>query len=478
MCVSQNSIQDLECIIISNFVLKINSLNICIPKIKQTMKKLFFICTCFFLNNVHSQTLLNEAFIYGTTSGPLCGTSGKTTNWTPHSSAGVSPILYTPTSLSYPGYGPGTSIGNGASTFANGALPRENINREIPLVNSGSLYVSFLLKVSGATSTTLSSDYVVHFSDTFGSTLSGNAIGRIFIKNQMLLPACSLGLSKGSLAGAAVYSPTQYSISQTLLVVMKYTFMTGSLNNDSIYAWIYTSGVAQTEPPPHLIATDMLVNDLAQIRSICIRQGTVGTSYGTIDAIKVGLTWPSTLLPVEWLDFYAQPINNNNVALNWSTASETNNAYFEIERCIVDDYLSGNAIWETVGKIKGKGNSNSVNNYQFTDNVEGQNKSKLYYRIRQVDFDGNAHYSKIIKLDIDKTILENFVVYPNPFNNKIMINTHEPLNVKVYDIRGNIIIRQHILPGEEITTDYIHSGIYFIEIIVNSGTAYYKLLKQ
>lgn len=442
------------------------------------MKNIFFISACFFFCHAHSQTLLNESFIYGTTSGPLCGGGGVTTNWTPHLSAGLSPILYTPTSLSYPGYGPGTSIGNGAVTFANSALPRENVNRVIPLVNSGSVYVSFLLKVSGATSIALTSDYVVHFSDTFGTSSSGNATGRIFIKNQMLMPACSLGLSKGSLAGAAVYSPTLYSISQTLLVVMKYKFVTGSLSDDSVYAWIYTSGVPQTEPPPHLTATDMLVNDLAQIRSICIRQGTVGTSYGTIDAIKVGLTWPSTILPVAWLDFYAQPINNNAVALNWSTASETNNAYFEIERCAYFDHLSTDAIWETVGKIKGNGNSNKVSKYQFTDNLQGSVKTNLFYRIKQVDIDGDIQYSKILTLDLSKKINENSVVYPNPFNNQIMIQTHESLNVKVFDIRGNIIIKQHILPGEFITTDCVGSGIYFMEITGNSGTEYYKLLKQ
>ncbi len=441
------------------------------------MKKLFFISTCLFLSGVHSQTLLNETFIYGTTSGPLCGTSGVTANWTPHSSAGVTPILYTTTSLTYPGYGPGTSIGNGATTFANGALPRENINRVIPLVNSGSVYVSFLMKVSGATSTTLSSDYVVHFSDTFGSTLSGNAIGRIFIKNQLLLPACSLGISKGSLAGAAVYSPTMYSISQTLLVVMKYQFRTGSLNDDSIYAWIYTSGVPQTEPPPHLIASDMTVNDLAQIRSICIRQGTVGTSYGTIDAIKVGLTWPSTLLPVEWLYFNAQQINNNEIRLNWSTASEKNNAFFEIERSADDEYLSSNTVWKKVGTIKGNGNSNSICNYQFTDPIDERNKSKLFYRIRQIDFDGNEQYSDVLTVNLNKNINENPVVYPNPFSNEILINTNEPLLMNIIDIRGNIIIQKQIIRGEVITTDFVYPGIYFLELTGNSGTEYYKMIK-
>ncbi|MDP1725809.1 MAG: T9SS type A sorting domain-containing protein [Bacteroidota bacterium] len=441
------------------------------------MKNLFFIHACFILSYVNSQTLLNEPFFYGTTSGPLCGTGGVTANWTPHSSAGVTPVLYIISNLTYPGYGPGSSIGNGATTFANGALPRENVNRIIPLVNTGSVYVSFLLKVSGATSTTVSSDYVVHFSDTFGSTFSGNANGRIFIKNQMLLPACSLGLSKGSLAGAAVYSPTQYSISQTLLVVMKYKFNTGSSNDDSVYAWIYTSGVPQTEPPPHLIASDMTVNDLAQIRSICIRQGTVGTSYGTIDAIKVGLTWPSTLLPVEWLDFNAQQINKNEIRLNWSTASEKNNAFFEIERSADVESLSSNSEWKKVGTVKGNGNSNSIINYQFTDNIEELNKSKLLYRIRQVDFDGNLNYSKIISLDFNKTITVNPVVYPNPFNNKIMINTHEPLFVKVMDIRGNIIVKQELLPSEALATEHVHSGIYFIEITGNSGTEYYKMIK-
>lgn len=335
------------------------------------MRTLLLSIACFFLSFAQSQTILNESFNYGTTADTLCGTGGLTTNWTPHLNAGTIPVLYTTTSLTYAGYGAGTSIGNGAITFANSSTPRENINQVLPLVNSGSVYISFLLKVTGASSggPTASSDYVLHFNDTFGSTLTGIAVGRIFVKNAQINPYYNVGLSKGSTGASVVYSTTNYSASSTILVVMKYMFNTSSSIDDSVYAWIFTSGVPTTEPAPLLTATDMTVADLAQIRSLCIRQGTASFSNGSIDGIKVGLTWPSTLLPVKWLDFSAKQIDNN-VMLNWSTASETNNDHFEIERCNSAECLHNEAtaqLWSTVGTIKGNGNTNSISNYQFSD---------------------------------------------------------------------------------------------------------------
>lgn len=95
-------------------------------------------------------------------------------------------------------------------------------------------------------------------------------------------------------------------------------------------------------------------------------------------------------LPIELLYFngvaYSR-INN----LYWSTASENNNDYFNIEKS------SGNEIWEIIDKQKGAGNSSIQLYYSFSDN----NVEKIinYYRLKQTDYDGNFKYSDIISID-------------------------------------------------------------------------------
>jgi len=437
------------------------------------MKTIAIFLTCFLYTSAISQTIMDETFPYGTAAGPLCGSIGVTTNWTPHLNAGTTTINYTASSLVYTGYGPGAATGNGAVTFANGLTTRESVNRILPLVNSGSVYVSFLLKISGATSSTLLSDYVVHFNDTFGTTLTSNFIGRIFIKNQIILPYSNIGISKGSPGSSAVFSTVNYTVNSTVLVVMKYVFNNSSSTDDNVYTWIFTSGVPITEPAPQLTATDMTVNDLAQIRSVCIRQGTDGTSYGTIDGIKVGLTWQSTLLPVTWLDFTAKLNEENSVLLKWQTASENNNSHFEVERKL--DNPDDNERWETLGKVKGNGTANAISNYNLIDDVRlslsnsnsinSRISNTIYYRLKQVDFDGNFQYSDIVKVNLNNET--DIRIFPNPANNILSITGTAKVNINIYDMQCRLIASK--IQANNIDVSELVSGLYLITLD-NGGT--------
>jgi hypothetical protein len=80
------------------------------------------------------------------------------------------------------------------------------------------------------------------------------------------------------------------------------------------------------------------------------------------------------------------------VSHNWSTVSEINNYYFEIERSI------DNTEWNAIGKVKGDGTANSINSYSFWDNTRTnlpQHSGLLFYRLMQSDFDGSSVYSKL-----------------------------------------------------------------------------------
>jgi hypothetical protein len=97
------------------------------------------------------------------------------------------------------------------------------------------------------------------------------------------------------------------------------------------------------------------------------------------------------LLPIELLYFNAVNISCTENLINWSTATERDNAYFELER-------SHDAIhFEIIAKIPGAGNSLEIQKYKFKDvNPE---RTINYYRLRQVDFDGNSEMFSITSVD-------------------------------------------------------------------------------
>jgi hypothetical protein len=104
--------------------------------------------------------------------------------------------------------------------------------------------------------------------------------------------------------------------------------------------------------------------------------------------------------------------DKGNVLISWSTASERNNNYFELERS-TDAYN-----WTTVAKVQGAGYSTSKLEYEYTD--KSAPFGRVYYRIKQVDFDGEFEYANnVISLikDFDTEASNfDFAVFPNPSN--------------------------------------------------------------
>jgi hypothetical protein len=113
------------------------------------------------------------------------------------------------------------------------------------------------------------------------------------------------------------------------------------------------------------------------------------------------------IVPVELINF-THKIVNGKVILDWVTATELNNRGFEIQRSI------DNNIFVTIGFVEGKGTSTSNQYYRFTD--EGIDGS-IYYRLKQVDFNGSYSYSQVIEVNgVIVSTLQLEQNYPNPFN--------------------------------------------------------------
>jgi len=94
------------------------------------------------------------------------------------------------------------------------------------------------------------------------------------------------------------------------------------------------------------------------------------------------------VIPVELTSFTAS-VNERDVILNWTTATELNNQGFEIQRNSGNDF-------QVVGFVNGHGTTTETQEYSFTDAVTTGSYS---YRLKQVDFDGTFEYSDVVKVE-------------------------------------------------------------------------------
>ena len=205
------------------------------------------------------------------------------------------------------------------------------------------------------------------------------------------------------------------------------------------------------------------------------------------------------IVPVELTSFTASVLQNEKaVQLNWTTATETNNSAFEIERQVgskqsaVGNPSEAEASWETIGFVPGFGTTTEPKSYYFID--EDVSTETYKYRLKQIDFDGTFEYSNEIEVDVDFTPKE-FVLYqnyPNPFNPSTKIKYEIPLSppllkgeseaggfvtLKVYDVLGNEVAtlvneekqagvyEAEFSVGQDSSPD-IASGIYFYKLSV------------
>jgi glucose/arabinose dehydrogenase len=200
-----------------------------------------------------------------------------------------------------------------------------------------------------------------------------------------------------------------------------------------------------------------------------------------------------TAIPVELMSFSAE-LKNNSVLIKWSTATETNNKGFEIERSQMSNVKSQK--WEKIGFVEGKGTTTLASNYQFIDtDLRNISAQKIKYRLKQIDFDGTPSYSGEVEIIFNSlpNRLELSQNYPNPFNPSTKIAYAIPLvggvrgglqlvQLKVYDVLGNevaTLVNEEKSPGTyEVTMDAagLPSGIYFYKLTSGSFSSTKKML--
>lgn len=184
----------------------------------------------------------------------------------------------------------------------------------------------------------------------------------------------------------------------------------------------------------------------------------------------------SVILPVELVSFEGRI--NNGLELYWQTVSELNNEKFEIQES------ADGIIFEKIGTVKGKGTTLQQQQYSFA--VENPKAGLRYYRLKQIDYDGQFEYSKIISLDFDGQDDLIGKIYPNPskpglVNLDYSTQKNEVVTVSVFDRTGRLVLNtiQSISKGDgQLTVDCstLQNGIYILEIGNEKKASHQKLI--
>ena len=213
-----------------------------------------------------------------------------------------------------------------------------------------------------------------------------------------------------------------------------------------------------------------------QSSSPCIDHSTTLT-YARYDYDSVkrpqGLTYDmgafeyfATSLPINLLYFNARLIQKT-ALLTWITASEQSNKLFIIQ------HSTDGIHFITIGNMNGNGTSNRQNNYEFTDNHPVKNRIN-YYRIIQVDINGQSTASNIIALNFEDKKF-NLALYPNPAQNNLRVTIPEPgkkLSMKIFDVSGkmqwsNVYYKSSSLVNIDISR--LGKGTYELIVIMENG---------
>jgi len=167
-----------------------------------------------------------------------------------------------------------------------------------------------------------------------------------------------------------------------------------------------------------------------------------------------------TPLPVTLVKFQGKSIEGGKNLLEWTTTSETNNDHFEIER-------SNDAVaFETIGLRAGEGTTKSLIEYSFTD--EKSFDDIVYYRLKQVDFDGTTAFSRIIAIMKSEQKNSDYI-YPNPTGNTVEVAAEGSAvsEVTIFDGSGQIVLFEK--SPKQIDVSGLNKGNYILQAKTQNG---------
>ncbi|WP_170067717.1 galactose-binding domain-containing protein [Neolewinella xylanilytica] len=196
-------------------------------------------------------------------------------------------------------------------------------------------------------------------------------------------------LSPGDRTGLYGASVDTVEVGETL--ELRATFL-----ENVTYAWTGPGGFVSAQQNPTIPgATTANAGDY----TVTVSNATCTSFPLTVNAVVIA----SAILPVELVSFSAEPAGEA-VQLHWATALEVDNRGFEVQRS------TNRSDFEGIVFVQGAGNSFTGRPYAFLDHpsVTGT----VYYRLKQIDFEGGATYSEVIAVRLAPA--ESFLLFPNP----------------------------------------------------------------
>jgi hypothetical protein len=178
------------------------------------------------------------------------------------------------------------------------------------------------------------------------------------------------------------------------------------------------------------------------------------------------------ILPISVTSFVAAKQGKNNVLLSWKTASEDDNAVFNVL------HSTDGLTWETITTINGQGTGNVPKEYTYTHaNIC---KGFHYYRLQYINLSSQSFYSLVRKVEIDGDDI--IKLYPNPVKDRLYITLNDLFTtneLEVYNINGQRVLYQKNIKNETgVNVSNLTPGIYLVKLLSNKDVPYYfKIVK-
>ena len=313
------------------------------------------------------------------------------------------------------------------------------------------------------------------------------------LRKLLLFSVMSLSIPFGIFAQTLIVNPDPIVINGTSsgggssILNFTLSFPFGTYNNGEIQEVHLCNSTPSTNCAPTLVVIDVSSSCSAGIgTTICSGSTTLSAdNSGAIsglqenDIIQMGAfqggnfiastsTFVAALLPVELQEFNIQG-DATEVVINWVTASEVNNELFKIERSI--DGIT----FEEIGKVSGSGTTTQQKAYSFKDRspVPGLN----YYRLKQVDFDEQTSYSKVLSHFVSTEWTGDAELFPNPSNGQTSLFYQAAesgsATIQVLDLSGKELNRydRSLTKGMnnlEFDLSHLNKGIYLVRLNNNN----------
>lgn len=225
-----------------------------------------------------------------------------------------------------------------------------------------------------------------------------------------------------------------------------------STTNFNSYQWLLNSNPISNATSQNFSATQTGNYQVIVTDSLGCRDTSLPFSY--------------TITPITLINFTAYYNNKNANIIKWQTTQELNSKNFEIQK----SYSSQN--FNTLKIMVAAGNSNTLLNYNYTDN--NILFKPTFYRLKSTDLDGQFTYSKIVVVNPIKSIFEISNIYPNPANDHLIIEFNSivssPITMIITDILGRVVQKNILYPAvgfnkTELHVSSLSKGKYYLKLI-------------